>query len=172
MPTMLEERNESTTPVRFWPAVPAFGDRFFHKFMEDMERAFEDFTVMPEWKMRNVFEPRSEKAWIPRVDVFEKNGQFMVRADLPGLKKEEVKVEVTEAGLTLEGERKLEKEEKREGFYRAERAYGSFFRMIPLPEGVNVEKSTATFKDGVLEVALPVIAKKEEAQARRLEIKG
>ena len=171
MATMLEERKESVAPARFWPAVPAFDDRFFQKFMEDMERAFEGFSE-PKWRMRNVFEPRSEKAWIPRVDVFEKNGQFMVRADLPGLKKEEVKVEVTEAGLTLEGERKLEKEEKREGFYRAERAYGSFFRMIPLPEGVNVEKSTATFKDGVLEVALPVIAKKEEAQARRLEIKG
>ena len=107
--------------------------------------------------------------WTPEVEVFERDGQFIVRADLPGLKKEDVKVEIVEGALTVSGERKEEKEEKGEGFYRSERTYGSFFRRIPLPEGLKTEEAAANFKDGVLEVTMP--APKREPTSRTLEIR-
>ena len=93
----------------------------------------------------------------------------MVKADLPGLTKDDVKVELTDKLLTISGERKDEKEDKREGFYRSERSYGRFFRQIPLPEGVKTDKANATFRKGVLEVTMP--APKMESPARKLEIK-
>jgi len=101
--------------------------------------------------------------------VLRNDGQLMVRADLPGLKKEDVKVELTNDMLTISGERKEENEEKREGFYRSERSYGSFCRQIPLPDGVKTETANATFSNGVLEITMP--APKMEPQARNLEIK-
>jgi HSP20 family protein len=90
------------------------------------------------------------------------------RADLPGLKKEDVKVEVSDGHLAISGERKRESEEKKQ-FYRCEREYGSFYRAVPLPEGVKVEDVKATFADGVLEVSVPLPAK-AEAKARTIEI--
>jgi HSP20 family protein len=101
--------------------------------------------------------------------VLQKNGEFIVRADLPGLRKENVKVEITDNVLTLSGERKEEKEEKREGYYRSERSYGSFYRQIPLPEGAKTDTATAEFKDGVLEITMQ--APERQPRARRLEIK-
>ena len=91
-----------------------------------------------------------------------------MRADLPGLKKDDVKVELTDEALTLSGERKEEKEEKREGYYRSERTYGSFYRYIPLPRGTKTDTAKAEFHDGVLEVKMQV--PKSETRSRRLEI--
>ena len=85
------------------------------------------------------------------------------------MKKDDVKVELTDEMLTLSGERKQEKEEKREGFYRNERSYGSFYRQLPLPQGVKTEKANAVFHNGVLEITMP--APKMESHTRRLEIK-
>jgi HSP20 family protein len=93
----------------------------------------------------------------------------MVKADLPGLTKDNVKVELTDEALTISGERKEEKEEKEKDFYRSERSYGRFFRQIPLPEGAKTDQANATFTDGVLEVKIPVA--KIESQSRKLEIK-
>jgi HSP20 family protein len=95
-------------------------------------------------------------AWSPAIDVKETQGKLVVTAELPGLKKEEVKVNVTGENLTLEGERKEEKEEKREGYYHSERKYGKFYRSIPLPEGANIDQTIAQFKDGVLEITVPI----------------
>jgi len=107
--------------------------------------------------------------WTPYVEVFEKPDELVVRAELPGLKKEQIKVEITEGELTISGERKEEEEKKEKGFYRSERSYGSFLRTIPVPEGAKIENATATVKDGVLEVKMPVA--KIEVPRRRLEIK-
>jgi HSP20 family protein len=101
--------------------------------------------------------------------VLHSDGQLMVRADLPGLTKDDVKVEMTNDMLTISGERKKEIEEKREGFYRSERSYGSFYRQIPLPEGVQTEKANAIFRNGVLEITMP--AAKLKTPVRKLEIK-
>lgn len=144
------------------------------RFTKDMERLFEDFNGFgfPNFLNRNfpTFSTEFENvAWTPQIEVLQNNGQLMVKADLPGLKKEDVKVELTENMLTISGERKEEKEEKREGFYRSERSYGSFYRQIALPEGAKTEKAAATFRNGVLEITMPT--PKMEPQARKLEIK-
>jgi HSP20 family protein len=153
-------------------AVTPFG--FMRRFTEDMEKLFKDFQG---FRFPSFFEKEfapflkevEDVDWVPTVEILRHNGDFTVRAELPGLTKDDVKVEVTDNTLTLSGERKEEKEEKREGYYRTERSYGSFYRLIPLPDGTNVDKATATFKDGMLEVKLQV--PKTEPRTREVEIK-
>jgi HSP20 family protein len=101
--------------------------------------------------------------------MFHRNNELVVRADLPGLNKDDVKVDVTEDSITIQGERKREQEEEREGVYRSERAYGSFYRVIPLPEGTIADQAKATFKDGVLEVTMPA-PPEQVRRGRRVEI--
>jgi HSP20 family protein len=113
--------------------------------------------------------PAGEATWFPEIDVFEKDNRLITRIDLPGLRKEDVKVEVTDDHLAISGERKTEAEEKKESFYRCERSYGSFYRVVPLPEGVKLDDVKATFADGVLEVSVPLPAK-PEAKVRKVEI--
>ena len=104
--------------------------------------------------------------WLPSVDIRERDNNLVISADLPGLGKEDVTVEVTEEGLTIQGERKREHEEKREGYYRSERSYGTFRRVIQLPDGANPDQARAQFKDGVLEITVPI----PESARRRREI--
>jgi HSP20 family protein len=149
--------------------------QMMRRFTHDMERLFEDFQGfgVPNFFKEEFMPFRMEfdkVEWVPPIEVLRKNGEFMVRADLPGLTKEDVKVELTDNLLTISGERKEEKEEKREGFYRTERNYGSFYRQIPLPEGTKTEKAVATFRNGVLEVTMPA-HKTEMPNTRKLEIK-
>lgn len=170
MTTMLEERKETEVPVREWFTFPSFGEPYLFRFMKDMERVFDDFAVDAGVRKPGE-EVRRMTMWTPKLEAFMKNGQFVVRAELPGLKKEDIKLEMTEEALTLEGERKVEKEEKREGYFFAERNYGNFYRRIPLPEGARFEAANAVFKDGVLEVTIPV-PKVEPPKTKRLEIKA
>lgn len=107
--------------------------------------------------------------WFPEIDVFEKDNRLVTKVDLPGMKKEDVKVEVTDGHLAISGERKTESEEKKDQFYRCERECGSFYRAIPLPEGVTLENVKATFSDGVLEVSVP-LPEQPKAKARTIEI--
>jgi HSP20 family protein len=106
--------------------------------------------------------------WTPLVDISEDANEYLVKAELPELKKEEVKVSVENGELTISGERKSEKEEKGKKFHRIERSYGSFLRSFTLPESVNAEKVSAEFKDGVLSVHLP---KDERAKPKSIEVK-
>jgi HSP20 family protein len=108
--------------------------------------------------------------WTPQVETFRRGDNLVIRADIPGVNKEDVHVEVEDDVLTISGERKEEHEENRDGYYRSERSYGQFYRAIPLPEGVNAEKCDASFKDGVLEVTLPA-PKQEERKAKRIQIR-
>ena len=94
----------------------------------------------------------------------------MVRADLPGLNKDDVNVEVDNGVLAISGERRHESQEDRDGFYRSERSYGQFYRSIPLPEGVNPEQCEASFRDGVLDVTLPA-PKQETRKARKIQVR-
>lgn len=170
-------KNEKTEKVELAPKTPETANPFqmMRRFTKDMERLFEDFQEFrfPNF-LRTDFEPfRVEFAnveWVPQIEVLHNDGQFLVRADLPGLTKDDVNVEVTNDVLTISGERKEEKEEKREGFYRSERSYGSFYRQIPLPETVKAEDAAATFRNGVLEITMP--AQKAETSSRKLEING
>lgn len=103
-------------------------------------------------------------SWTPAIEIFERDGRYVVHADLPGLKQENVKVEVNNNVLTLRGERRSQHEENEGGVHRSERHYGHFFRSIPLPDGADVEHARAQFQDGVLEVSIPV---PEEQTSRR-----
>jgi HSP20 family protein len=134
-----------------------------NRFADEMDHLFEDFGFGRGWG------EMGPAAWSPQIEAFERGGQFIVRADLPGLTKDDVKVEINDDALTIQGERKQESEEEREGFYRSERSYGSFLRSIPLPEGVKADEAKANFRDGVLEITMPVL---QRAESRRsIEIK-
>jgi len=122
--------------------------------LEEWERRFDDLFGRPLWRL-----PVEEKGWMPAVDVFEKEDRFVVKAELPGMKEEDIDVSVVGDTLSIKGEKKTETEIEEEGYYRCERSYGSFYRSIPLPSTVDADKIEASFEDGVLEVALPKSAK-------------
>jgi HSP20 family protein len=109
------------------------------------------------------------RRWMPPMDLVETEDHFVLRADLPGMSEEDVKIELEDATLTISGERKAEHESKGEGFYRVERAFGAFSRALTLPPGVDPSAVTASFDRGVLEVRIP---KPEERKPRRIEIGG
>jgi HSP20 family protein len=126
----------------------------------DLERAFErPFGTRFRWPSLRRFASHDGADWAPEIDVFERDNRLVTKVDLPGLKKEDVKVEVTDGHLAISGERKSETEEKKDNVYRCERSYGSFYRAVPLPEGVKLEDVKAMFSDGVLEVSVPLPAK-------------
>ena len=102
-----------------------------------------------------VFTDLSEKAWRPAIDIEEKDEKYILRADLPGMKKNDIHVEVKDDYLTLRGERKDEHEENKESYHRIERTYGSFERTFRVPKGVTEKDIHAQYKDGVLEVTVP-----------------
>ena len=108
-------------------------------------------------------------AWAPPVDLYETDDAFMVKAELPGLSKDDIQVEVHDRTLTLRGERKHEAEVKEERYHRRERAYGSFQRSFWLPTTVDANQVKASFKDGVLELRIP---KHETAKPKRISIGG
>jgi HSP20 family protein len=148
---------------------------FMRQFSEQMDRLFEDFGFgshgLTHGFGRGLMSDMGEFGrglWSPQIETFEREGQLVIRADLPGLTKDDVNVELTDDAITISGERRNENEEKREGFYRSERSYGSFYRQIQLPEGVNGEDAKANFRDGVLEITMQ--APQLKSQRRRLEI--
>ncbi len=107
------------------------------------------------------------RRWIPAMDLVESEDDFVLRADLPGLSEGDVNIELEDNVLTISGERKAEHEERKEGYYRVERASGSFSRSLTLPEGVDPEKVQANFDRGVLEVRIP---KPEQRKPRKVTI--
>lgn len=122
-------------------------------FFEEMRTEMEDFwkrAVMP------IRFPREMKDWMPSTDVFRKNGELIVKADLPGMKKEEIEIALENGDLVLRGERKHEEKVEEGNFFRHERTYGSFFRRVPLPYEIEASKINAKFDNGVLEVHIPM----------------
>jgi HSP20 family protein len=113
-------------------------------------------------------EPFSMAEWSPSCDIYETENEIVVKAEIPGVKKEDVKLSVRDNVLTLSGERKFEEETKKENYVRVERGYGSFTRSFTLPFYADAKKISAEFKDGLLEVKLP---KSEEAKPKEVEIK-
>jgi HSP20 family protein len=136
------------------------------RFSDEMDRMLDQFGFRP----RMLDRPLADPEWSPDMELFERDGKLFVRIDLPGLTKKDVKVNVVEGMLNIEGERKVEKEEKQEGYYRTERRYGKFFRSLPLPDGAKLDKIQATFKNGVLEVVLPMAEAKKPAKAIDVEV--
>jgi HSP20 family protein len=137
------------------------------RFMEDMEQQWGHLGMS---RGGQGMPTMGGEFFAPPMEICEREGHLVVRADLPGLTKDDVHVEVTDEALTIEGERRSEHEERQGGFFQSERRYGRFHRQIPLPEGVNTDQVTANFKDGVLEVSMP--APQRQARGRRIEIQG
>jgi HSP20 family protein len=107
------------------------------------------------------------RRWVPAMDLLETDEHFVLRADLPGMREEDVAIELEDNVLTLSGERNAEHEDRQEGYFRVERAFGSFARSLTLPRGVDAEAVTAAFDNGVLEVRIP---KPEERKPRKISI--
>ena len=106
--------------------------------------------------------------WTPPVEVREHEGNIEITAELPGMTKDDVKVECTDEGIIIEGEKRREQESDEGGIHRTERSYGHFYRMIPLPEGAQAENAKAEFRDGVLQVRVPV--SQEQRKSRQIPI--
>jgi HSP20 family protein len=135
--------------------------------MERMMDTFFDRRMRPWWPERWLRADEMEIS-APAVDLFEEKDDIVVKAELPGIEKDNIEVNVSDHHLTIKGEKKKEEEVKQENYYRCERSYGSFLRTLELPADVKADKVKAAFKNGVLEVRLP---KTEEAKAKEIKIK-
>ncbi|MFA6450705.1 MAG: Hsp20/alpha crystallin family protein [bacterium] len=111
----------------------------------------------------------STRVWAPALDIYEEDSNIVVKAEIPGLTKNDITVEFHEGTLTIRGEKTEEKEEKTKHFYRAERRYGSFQRSFSLPETADADAIKASYKNGLLELTIPKIEKKTE-EARKIEV--
>jgi HSP20 family protein len=132
----------------------------FRRLSDDMDRLFfGGGSVAPFGGVGGHF--------VPNVDVEEREGKILVRADLPGLRPEDFHVDIEEDALVLQGERRSERQEIRGGVRRVERSHGSFRRIIPLPPGANLEAADAHFENGVLEIEIPI---QQQSKSRRLEV--
>ena len=132
----------------------------FSVLQRDMNRMFDDF-----FKSFSTFPAgRLEGRWggfTPTIDIKESAKEITIKAELPGMDEQDIEVSLADDVLTIQGEKKAEKEEKDKGYYYAERSFGSFRRLLPLPVGVNTQKAEASFKKGVLTITVP---KTEEAK--------
>jgi HSP20 family protein len=126
--------------------------------MEDMERRFDELFGRPFLPAAWRHFPVEERGWAPAIEVFEKGDKFVIKAEVPGMKEEDVDVSVVGDTLTIKGEKRAESEVNEEDYYCCERSYGSFFRSIALPSTVDPKKVEASYEDGVLEVTLPKAA--------------
>jgi HSP20 family protein len=135
--------------------------------LDEMERRFDDMLSWPllpaVWRRI----PTMEMGWAPAIDVFEKEDKFVVKAELPGMKEEDIDISVVGDTLTIKGERKAESEVEEEDYYYCERSYGSFSRSIAIPSNVDAKKIEANYNDGVLEVSLP---KTPEVKPKKISV--
>ncbi len=141
----------ATSPVRY-------PSDLFRSLSREMDRAFDEFGLTRRWPFFARTVAPEEALWSPAVEINDREGMLTVRADLPGLSKEDIKIDVSDETLTIEGERRQTKEDTGEGYFRTECSYGRFYRSIALPEGANPDTAKATFNNGVLQVTVDVPA--------------
>ena len=147
------------------------------RITEEMDRLFDSFgfgrsffpSEFGQGAPSGYGNPQGTSMWAPHLDVAERDGKLLISADLPGVKKEDVKVEINQDSVTIQGQRHQETTSSDRGYYQSERSYGSFYRTIPLPEGADTESASATFRDGVLQIEIQ--APSQQARGRTLEIK-
>jgi len=144
--------------VRWDPA------RELDAFQSDMNRLFDSFFGRREGAAAGGYETRR---WVPPMDLVETEDSLVLRADLPGIDRDDIEIEVKEGILTVSGERRAQHEDKREGYHRVERSFGRFSRSLELPKGVEADSVSASFDKGVLEVRMP---KPAERKPTRIEI--
>jgi HSP20 family protein len=148
----------SISPRDFFTSSPL---GLMRRFADEMDRVFSGFGGISPGTY-----PNEGLAWTPAVEVRENNNNLVVRAELPGLTEKDVRVETTPEGLVIQGERKQEYAGEEGGIQRSELTYGQFWRLIPLPDGAQVENAKANFENGILEITIPI----PESQQRRRQI--
>jgi HSP20 family protein len=124
----------------------------FMRMFRDLDPSFEPRV----WPFSGLRKALADFPWMPELEMKERDHHLMIQLDLPGLKKEDVAVSVTDKGLVIEGERTHETEDKKNDWFTTERSYGRFYRLVPLPEGVKREAVKASFKERVLEITVPL----------------
>jgi len=149
------------TPFGRWFGMNPFA--LMREFTNEMDQAFRSHGT-----------PASAVGglWSPAVDIRQCDGDLVVTAEVPGLKKEEIKVELSDDAIVIEGERKREHKEDHEGYHRFERNCGKFYRSIPLPEGAKTDQVKAELLDGVLKVSVPVQQAEKNSRAIPIETKA
>jgi HSP20 family protein len=171
-------RTEPGRALSRWPAAllagsPASPWELMRRMSEEMDQLFESLggrRATPAGRQRGGMElGTAAPLLVPHIEVQQRGNELVVKADLPGLRPEDVNVAVDRGVLTISGERRQEEREEREGFIRSEVSYGTFYRTIPLPDGADEERVAATFRNGVLEVTIPV---SERQQGRRVQVKS
>jgi HSP20 family protein len=140
------------------------------RFAEELDPFFAGLGLRRRPLVANLLRAPLAAPWTPTIEMFFANGAMVVRAELPGLAKEDVKVEIVKGVLTIQGERKYEKEVAKKGYFTTECAYGTFYRQIPLPEEAKIGETKAIFKNGILEITIPAPALEKEA-VRQVEVK-
>ena len=137
---------------------------------QEIEDMFDRYTRAVGWPRRGAVtvEAGAKADWSPRVDIAESDGEFTIKAEIPEVNKDDVKITIDNGVVTLQGERKQESEHKGKTFHRVERYYGSFSRSFSLPDNIDDAGASATFKDGVLTLHIP---KRERAQPKGVEVK-
>jgi HSP20 family protein len=143
---------------------------WMRQMQDQLDRAFTGLwgsTSGSSWTPETVFGPSD---WAPAIDVFQRGNDLVIRADVPGLSKDDITVDIADDQLTIRGERRHDHEEERDGVFRSERSYGSFCRVIPLPQGAIADSAKATFNNGVLEIVLQAPSF-DVRRGRRVEIK-
>jgi HSP20 family protein len=136
------------------------------RFTDELDRAFEGLGIARGFGAGEI------KTWTPSVEVFQQDNNLVVRAELPGMDPGDVRIEITDDGLVVEGERRREHEERLEGGYRSEIEYGRFYRLIPLPEGANIDQAQARLNNGVLEVMIPMAEERRQRRSIPVETGG
>jgi HSP20 family protein len=141
--------------------------------LAEMERRMDETMRYPLMTWRHPLlwwrVPTENMAWLPSLEMYEKEDKVVVRAEIPGMKQEEIDISVEDSTLTIKGERKAESEVKDEDYYRCELSYGRFSRSIALPSKVQAEKVAASYDDGILEITLP---KAPEAKPKKIAVKA
>jgi len=158
----MQQREQQSSPL---DAMRRMSDEMDHTF----DRILSSWGFPPLFGSRRRSGEQTVAMWAPRIEVFQKGDQFVIRAELPGLKKDEVEVNITDEAVTIQGQRRDEHEGQEGGVYHSERSYGSFYRSIPLPEGVMGDRADASFENGVLEIRIPS-PPAEVRRGRKIEI--
>lgn len=160
---MLKEKEKETREVTPWRPFSELS-----RVERDMEHLFGNFFRRPFLGLTWPEQFREVGFREPAIEVYEEKDDVVIKAEIPGMKKEELDINISGTILTIKGEKKQEEEVKKKGYYYSERSYGSFLRTIDLPKEVQTDKARAHFKDGVLEVRLP---KTEEAKRKEVKVK-
>jgi HSP20 family protein len=169
-PSVSIQRARSGRDMSGWD-TGSYGPFGWMRQMQDqLDRAFTGLwggSSGSPWTREAVFGPSD---WAPAIDVFQRGNELVIRADVPGLSKDDITVDIADDRLTIRGERRYDHEEERDGVFRSERSYGSFCRVVPLPEGAIADSAKATFNNGVLEIAVQAPSF-DVRRGRRVEIK-